>query len=54
MHYHNFPVVLDRFAGAQHVARASRMCTRCSGVAGAAPFAANELLMIIVFECLHT
>ena len=39
MHHHNFPVVLDRFAGAQHVARASRMCTRCGGVAVADEFA---------------
>ncbi len=42
---HQLPVVLGRFAGDQHVARASRVCTHCCGVA-----VADELHMI--FECL--
>jgi len=30
---HKLPVVLGRFAEGQHVARASRVCTHCGGVA---------------------
>ncbi len=46
---HQLPVVLDRFAGGQHVARASVVDTHCGDVA-----IADELHM--VFECpaLHT
>ena len=38
---HQLPIVLGRFAGGQHVARASRACTHCGGVA-----VADELHMI--------
>jgi len=38
------PIVLGRFAGGQHVARANRVCTHCGSVA-----VADELHMI--FEC---
>ena len=41
---HQLPVVLGRFAGGQHVARANRLCTHCGGVA-----VADEMHMI--FEC---
>ncbi|DBA98872.1 TPA: hypothetical protein ACH3X1_014630 [Trebouxia sp. C0004] len=41
---HQLPIVLGRFAGAQHVARANRVCTHCGSVA-----VADELHMI--FEC---
>jgi len=30
---HQLPIVLGRFAGGQHVARASKVCTHCGGVA---------------------
>ncbi len=30
---HQLPIVLGRFAGGQHVARASRVCTHCGSVA---------------------
>jgi len=35
------PVVLDRFARGQHVARTNRVCTHCGGVA-----VADEMHMI--------
>jgi len=38
------PIVLGRFAGGQHVARANRVCTHCGSVA-----VADELHMIL--EC---
>ena len=41
---HQLPVVLGRFAGGQHVARANRVCTHCGGVT-----VADEMHMI--FEC---
>ena len=41
---HQLPIVLGRFAGGQHVARANRVCTHCGSVA-----VADELHMI--FEC---
>ncbi len=41
---HQLPVVLGRFAGCQHVARANRVCTHCGGVA-----VTDEMHMI--FEC---
>ena len=41
---HQLPIVLGRFAGVQHVARANRVCTHCGSVA-----VADELHMII--EC---
>jgi len=41
---HQLQVVLGRFAGGRHVARASRVCTHCGGVA-----VADEMHMI--FEC---
>ncbi len=41
---HQLPIVLGRFAGGQHVARANRACTHCGSVA-----VADELHMI--FEC---
>ena len=41
---HQLPIVLGRFAGGQHVARANRVCTHCGGVA-----VADELHMN--FEC---
>ena len=42
--HHQLPIVLGRFAGGQHVARANRVCTRCGSVA-----VADELHM--TFEC---
>ncbi len=42
--FRQLPVVLGRFAGGQHVARANRVCTHCGGVA-----VADE--MHIIFEC---
>ncbi|DBB02950.1 TPA: hypothetical protein ACH3X1_013546 [Trebouxia sp. C0004] len=42
---HQPPIVLGRFAGAQHVARANRVCAHCGSVA-----VADELH--VVFECL--
>ena len=30
---HKLPIVVGRFAGGQHVARANRVCTHCGGVA---------------------
>ncbi|DBA98222.1 TPA: hypothetical protein ACH3X1_001148 [Trebouxia sp. C0004] len=41
---HQLPIILGRFAGGQHVARATRVCTYCGSVA-----VADELHMI--FEC---
>ena len=41
---HQLPIVLVRFAGGQHVARANRVCTHCVSVA-----VAEELHMI--FDC---
>ncbi|DBA87967.1 TPA: hypothetical protein ACH3X1_004952 [Trebouxia sp. C0004] len=41
---HQLPIILGRFAGDQHVARANRVCTHCGSVA-----VADELHMI--FEC---
>ncbi len=38
---HQLPIVLGCFAGAQRVARASRVCTHCGSVA-----VADKLLMI--------
>ena len=41
---HQLPIVLGRFAGAQHVAKANRVCTHCGSAA-----VADELHMIL--EC---
>ncbi len=41
---HQLPIVLGRFAGGQHVARANRVCTHCGSVA-----VADELHMLL--EC---
>ncbi len=48
-HDHQLPVVLGRFAGGQHVARGSRVCTHCGGVA-----VADEMHKIIQRPALHT
>jgi len=46
---HQLPIVVGHFAGTQHVARASRICTHCGSVAVA-------YAMHIILECpaLHT
>ena len=41
---HNLPIVVGRFSGDQHVARAGRVCTHCGGIP-----VADELHMI--HEC---
>ncbi len=46
---HKLPVVLGRFAEGQHVARTSRVCTHCGGVADA-----HGIHMDLECSALHT
>ena len=46
---HQLPIVLGRFAGGQHVARASRICTHCGYVADI-----DKMHMIFERPALHT
>ncbi len=41
---HTVPIVVGRFAGGQHAARANRVCTHCGGVAVA-------IDLHVMFEC---